>query len=81
MSVDIPDALAVEGVALDEPQYLAALGCHGDREILKQLQYRQSIAQTSARNFANHKRMHDDIRSFQQVDELRIATAQMIDPN
>lgn len=68
-------------MALDEPQYLAALGYHGDREILKQLQYRQSIAQTSARNLANHKRMHDDIRSLQQVDELRIATAQMIDPN
>lgn len=81
MNVDIPDALAMQGVALDEVQHFLALGdCRGG-QVLKQVQDRPSIAQTSAGNLADHKRMHDDIRPFQQVDQQRIALAKVIDPD
>ena len=81
MNIDIPDALAVQDVALDKSQNFLALGHRSGRQILKQFQDRQAIAQTSAGNLADHKRMHDDVRSFQQVDKLRIAAAKMIDPH
>lgn len=81
MNIDIPDALAVQGVARDETQNFFALGNRRRRQVLKQLQDRQPIAQTSAGDLADHERMHDDLRSFKQINKLRIAAAQVIDPD
>jgi hypothetical protein len=71
----------MQNVALDKSQNFRAVGHRRGRQVLKQFQNRQSIAQTSAGNLADHERMHDDLGSFQQVDKLRIATAKMIDPH
>ncbi len=81
MNIDVPDALAVQGVVFDKPQNFPTLGHRSGRQILKQAQDRRAIAQTSAGHLADHERMHEHIRSFQQVGKLRIAAAQVIDPH
>ncbi len=81
MRIDIPDALAVQDVVLDESQNFPAFGHCSSWQILKQLQDRRTIAQTSASHLADHERMHDDVRSFQQLDKLSVATAKMVDPH
>ena len=81
MNIDIPNALAMQDVAIDEPQDFVALGHRNGRQILEQFENRHAIVQTSASNLTNHKRMHDDVRAFQQVNKPRIATAKVIDPS
>jgi hypothetical protein len=81
MNIDIPNALAMQDAVLDEPQNFVALSHHGGRQIQEQFQDRHALVQTSASNLANHKRMHHDDRSFQQVDKPRIAPAKVIDPH
>ena len=81
MDVDVPDAFAVQGAALDELQDLVAIGHHSGRQVLQQFEYRLAVAQTSTRDLAHHERMHHDGRALKQVDKPRIATAKVIDPN
>ncbi len=70
MNIDIPDASAVQDVARDEVQNLVAVCHRSGWQILEQLENRGAVVQTSAGNFTNHKRMHDDDRTFQHVDKL-----------
>jgi hypothetical protein len=65
MNIDIPNALAMQDVAFDEPQNFVALGHRNGRQILEQFQNLHAIVQASASNLTNHKRMHDDVRTFQ----------------
>ena len=81
MSINIPNALAMQGMALDEPQNFVALGHRSGRQILEQFQDRHAVVQTSTSNLANHKWMHDDDRPFQQVDKPGITTAKVINPH
>jgi hypothetical protein len=81
MNIDITDALSWQNAALDKAENSVAVGHQRGRQILKQLEDRQAIAQTSASHLADYKRMHDDVGSLQQVDKLCIATAKMIDPH
>jgi hypothetical protein len=60
MDIDIPDALAMQSVALDEQQDFVAFGHRSARQILKQLKDRSTVVQASASDLANHERMHDD---------------------
>jgi len=69
MNIDIADAFAVHDVAFDESENLSTFGHDSSWQVLQQFQYRRAITQASARNLADHKRMHDDVRSFQQVGE------------
>ncbi len=81
MNIDVPDSLAMEVAPLDEPQNFLGLCHHSSRKGPEQLKDRHAVAQASARDLANHERMHEHIRSFQQVDKSRIATTQVIDPH
>lgn len=81
MNIDIPDALAMQDVTLDEPKYFVALGHRCGRQILEHLEDRLAVMQTSAGDLTNHIRIYDDGRSFQQVDKSRVATPKVIDPN
>lgn len=81
MNIDIPDALAMQGMALDGLQDSVALGDSRGRQILEQFQDRRPLVQTFTRNFAGHKRMHHDARSLQQVDKSWIASAKVINPH
>ena len=81
MNIDVPDALAVQDVALDKRQNFPTLGHRCGRQILEQIQDRGAMAQTSAGNLADHERMHDHVGSLQQIDKLCIATAKVIDPH
>lgn len=51
MNVDVPDALAVQGMAFDEVQHLIALGHHRRRQILQQPEDRLAVAQAPASDF------------------------------
>jgi hypothetical protein len=81
MNIDISNAIAMQDIALAEPQNFVALGNRSARQILEQFQDRRAVVQASTSNFANHKWMHDDDRSFQQGDKPWIASAKVIDPH
>lgn len=68
MNVDVPDALAVQGMTFDEVQHLDALGHHRRGQILQQPEDRLAVAQAPARDLLHHERMHHDGRTRQQVD-------------
>jgi hypothetical protein len=81
MNIDIPDSLAVQDVAPDEPRNVVAIGSGRGRQILAQFKDRIAVAQTYARELTHDKRMHDDVRSFQQGDQPWIAAPEVIDPH
>jgi hypothetical protein len=81
MNIDIPNALAMQDVVLDEPQNFVVLGRRRGGQIPEQFEDRFPVVQTSAGKLAKHKRVHDDDRSFEQVDKPWVATAKMIDPH
>lgn len=81
MNIDLPNALAVQDMALDEPQDFVALGHHGGRQIPQQFKNPQAAVQACTSQSAHHERVHHDGRSFQQIDQLQTARAEVIDPH
>jgi hypothetical protein len=81
MDVDIADSFAVQAVALDEHQHLIGAGYHGGWQILQQFQDRLALSQVAAGEFSDDKRMHHDNRPLEQIDEPRVAAAEVIDPD
>ena len=79
MSIDVPNASAVQDVAIDELQNFVAFGHRSGRQILEQFKDRRPAMQTSAGNLTDHKRMHDDGRSFEQINKPWIATSKVVD--
>ena len=68
-------------MALDEPQNFVALGHRRGRQILEQVKDRCAVVQACAGDPTHHERMHEDDRSFQQVDKPWIAMPTVIDPH
>jgi hypothetical protein len=63
MNIDVPDALAVQGVALGELQYLVTLGDYGRRQIQQQLPgvVADAVVARTSRPEA-HRRCRSDLR-------------------
>ena len=81
MHVDVADAFSVKAVTLDESENLLAISHHGGGQILKQFQDRRAIREASASDLSEYKGMHDDDTALEQIGELRIALAKVIDPD
>ncbi len=56
--VDVPEALAVKPVALDEIERLFVIRGDRRRKLPKKIEERRSIAQSPAGDFAKHEGMH-----------------------
>ena len=81
MKINIADALAVQGVALNERQNFVVLGQHGGWQVLQQFENAGAVAQTATSYFSNHERMDGDLRALQQLGQLSVALAQVVNPH
>ena len=81
MNVDVPDASAMEVVALDIAENLIGFCNNCGRQLLEQLQGQCAIRQAAAGNLTHDKRVHDHSITFQQIHKLNISTAKMVDPH
>ena len=81
MHIDVADALAVQPVAVDVGEYLIGL-CHSrHRQVLQQAKNGAAVAQAAAGDLADDERVGDYGAALQQFGQLRVASAQMVDPD
>ena len=80
MGIDIADVFAMQRLVSGEGQNFVALCDRSRRQVLQQFEDGGSIGQTAASHLTDHEGMHDDLRPLQQADPLRVAVAQVVNP-
>jgi hypothetical protein len=81
VSIDEPDATAMEITILDEGEDFVMCGLLRPRESLKQLKDRLPPRKGTAGELTDHERMADNIARFQKHRQLTIAPSEVIDPD
>ena len=81
MNVDVSDPLAVEAVALDEPERFLMVRHHDAWKILQQFKDQRALGQAPACDLADDEWVRDDEALSEQVGEPRVAPAQVLDPD
>jgi len=81
VGVDEPYATAVKVLIVDEGQDLVMLGLPRPRQGMKQFEDCVPPGEGTAGEFADHKRMADDVARLQEHGQLAVAPAQVVDPD
>lgn len=74
-------APAVKFIVFEKCHHFDVGGLGDLREVREMLQEFGAIAESAAGQFSNHPRVQENHIEFEQPDHLRIAPAQVIDPD
>ena len=81
MRIDVTNAFYVQFAAFNKFKNLFAGRDHRHGQIPQQPQDQDTVSQAAASNFTQHKGVHENSALFEQLGELRVSGAEMINPD
>src|SRR5438270_5024212 len=81
MRVDVADTPPIQAFVFDEPEYLAIGGNRSLRQSLQRAEDQIPLPQIAERQFAQNKRMPENLILGEQGTQPLVGRSQMIDPD